>query len=37
MASCGPIDEIMDEMTATLGFNRLGPRIEAALRRAIAR
>jgi hypothetical protein len=28
-------DEIIDEMTATLGFSRRGPRIEAALRRAI--
>ena len=29
-------DEIMDEMTATLGFSRRGARIEAALKRAIA-
>ena len=30
-------DQIIDEMTATLGFNRRGARIEAALRRAIMR
>jgi hypothetical protein len=30
-------DEIIDEMTATLGFSRRGARIEAALRRAITR
>jgi hypothetical protein len=30
-------DEIIDEMTTTLGFSRRGARIEAALRKAITR